>query len=58
MNKNVKFPYSFKETLIVDVPEHEVVLSFNDDAGAYCFHEWWLDEGQKLFDKYSQTFEE
>ena len=27
--------------------EHEILLSFYDDVGAYAFREWWDDVGSK-----------
>ena len=41
----------------VDMPEsisrmvydHEAVLSFDDDEGAYAFREWWDNAGLRLF---------
>ena len=29
--------------------EHEILLSFYDDAGAYSFDEWWRDAGAEQF---------
>lgn len=31
------------------VPEHEVLLSFNNDAGAEAFNDWWFSVGKKQF---------
>ena len=38
---------SMPDTLYYQVAEHEVVLSFNDDAGALAFRYWWAEEGKK-----------
>ena len=32
--------------------EYEILLSFNDDVGAYAFHDFWAEQGEKAFDKY------
>lgn len=44
------------------VAEHEILISFNNDDGAYAFHEWWNSVGQKQFvdwvkkeDRFSNT---
>ena len=38
-----------EKELIVRPSEHEVFLSFNDDAGAYAFHRWWHKTGLHAF---------
>jgi len=32
--------------------EHEILLSFYDDDGAYGFNNWWFEEGSVLFYDY------
>jgi hypothetical protein len=32
--------------------EHEILLSFNMDDGAYEFEDWWYEEGSELFFRY------
>ena len=42
--------------------EHEILMSFDDDSGAYAFTEWWEDVGaNQLYDwmsKHSEYKEE
>lgn len=37
--------HNIKEEKTVRVSEHEVLLSFNNDGGAYAFQEWWPTVG-------------
>lgn len=37
-----------------DVAEHEVFMSFVNDAHAVDFQEWWQDEGAVLFNGWMQ----
>ncbi len=32
--------------------EHEVFLSFDDDAGAEAFYEWWEEQGAEQFGQF------
>ena len=32
--------------------DHEILLSFMNDGGAYAFEEWWLKRGQELYENY------
>jgi len=32
-----------------DIHEHEILISFNDDADAVRFDKWWGDAGFELF---------
>lgn len=32
--------------------EHEILLSFYDDCGAYAFNEWWIEEGSVELNKW------
>lgn len=32
-----------------DIPEHQVLLSFNEDLHAEMFRDWWNEKGWKLF---------
>lgn len=38
--------------------EHELLLSFLDDAGAEAFTYWWGEEGSELFGKWCLRKEE
>tara|TARA_A100001391_G_scaffold184405_1_gene152266 strand:- start:5 stop:199 length:195 start_codon:yes stop_codon:yes gene_type:complete len=38
-----------KRSLEVDIPEHEVLLSFTDDEQAEAFLEWWNRFGVETF---------
>lgn len=33
-----------------EVYDHEILISFNSDEGAYSFSDWWCVAGQKLFE--------
>ena len=37
--------------------EHEILLSFYDDDGAYGFRDWWYEEGSAVFYKYMEKEE-
>lgn len=41
--------------VVYHVPDHEVVLSFNDDEHAYAFHDWWGLVGGQAFVKWVKT---
>lgn len=43
---------SIEEDRVVSFHEHEVLLSFYDDAGALAWNEWWYAEGSKAFKKW------
>lgn len=32
--------------------EHEFMLSFNNDVGAYAFSDWWATKGRSLYENY------
>jgi hypothetical protein len=34
------------------LPEHETLISFNNDGGNYAFNDWWFEEGSKLFNEW------
>ena len=38
-----------KEYIKARLPEHQILLSFVDDAGAYAFDTWWNNLGNSLF---------
>lgn len=40
---------SILEQKTVDIPEHEVLLSFRSDEDAVRFNYWWQDVGEVLF---------
>lgn len=35
-----------------DIYEHEVLLSFRNDLGAYLFDEWWNSSGKVEFERW------
>ena len=37
------------EQKTIDIPEHEVLLSFGNDEDAVKFNYWWEDVGRWLF---------
>lgn len=40
------------ETIMqIELPEHCVMLVFNDDASAVIFHDWW-HHNKNLFEEY------
>lgn len=41
---------------IVRFGEHEILMSFNDDDGAYAFDAWWADEGSEVFGRFYETW--
>lgn len=49
---------SMPSVIKADIPDHVVMLSFNDDDQAYAFHDWWNTEGFKAFQKFFETWEE
>ena len=38
--------------VIRECAEHEILMSFYDDDGAYSFEEWWVLEGSQVFAEY------
>jgi hypothetical protein len=32
--------------------DHEILMSFYDDAGAYGFRDWWNEKGSEQFAEY------
>jgi hypothetical protein len=38
-----------REHIMADIPEHEVLLSFNDDCHAEAFRDWWNTIGINEF---------
>lgn len=36
------------------IPEHQMLLSFNDDDPAEKFSDWWFSEGKDSFSKWSE----
>jgi len=43
------------ESIERKLPDHEVLMAFYDDAGAYAFAEWWDAEGSELMRKWMKT---
>ena len=43
---------SIDETLMVELPIHQVLLSFNGDVQAEGFVDWWNGPGIKSFKKW------
>jgi len=35
--------------------EHEILMSFYDDDGAYGFEDWWNSEGSAIFNDYMRN---
>ena len=45
--------YEFGVTEITThIPEHEVLISFNNDSDAPAFHTWWYKHGKESFEKW------
>lgn len=44
-----KFDCTVVEQTTLDIPEHEILLSFTNDCGAEAFQDWWEDEGEEVF---------
>lgn len=42
----------------VDIPEHQVLLSFNNDEDAVNFNEWWNRRGLEAFAEYMENLSE
>ena len=38
--------------------EHEILLSFNSDDGAYGFRDWWNEEGTFVFNSFMEKRQE
>ena len=38
--------------LQTSVPEHQILLSFNNDVDTLYFEEWWNMEGQEAYAEY------
>ncbi len=36
------------------LPEHELLLSFQNNSGSEKFLNWWWESGKELFDKYCE----
>jgi len=43
---------SIKQKKTVDIPRHEILMSFVNDSGARDFYRWWNNDGAKLFQKW------
>lgn len=43
---------NISDQVVVNIADHEVLLSFNDDAHGYAFNDWWDSEGIKSFEKW------
>lgn len=41
-----------------DLPENQILLSFNSDDEAMSFHDWWWDHGAEMFLTYLEDKEE
>ena len=41
-----------KSHMEIEIPIHEVLLSFNNDTGAEAFHDWWDSNGLDEFSKW------
>ena len=40
----------------VSVAEHQILLSFNNDADALVFENWWYIRGRKDYNTYFDSF--
>ena len=47
--------HKISETLCTSVPDHQVVLSFNCDVGAFCFDHWWRNIGHEGYEAYCKA---
>lgn len=36
----------------IEIPDHQVLLSFVNDEDAVKFHEWWNKKGYKQFEQF------
>ncbi len=50
-------PLEIIDHLKVRLPEHELLLSFENDSGSEKFLNWWWNVGKELFDKYCEEGE-
>jgi hypothetical protein len=41
-----------RSTIESNIPEHQILLSFNDDYFCHLFQLWWHDDGEELFERY------
>jgi hypothetical protein len=41
-----------RQEYVIDIREHEVLLTFNGDEGAEAFIDWWRERGQREFKEY------
>lgn len=49
MSSSNSATHELPRQLTIDVPEHQVVISFNDDSDADGFYEWWGIAGFEAF---------
>jgi hypothetical protein len=42
--------HDLPQDLTVPIAEHQVLLSFRDDGGAYQFRNFWMLQGKELFE--------
>ncbi len=43
-----------KREIVCDIAEHEILLSFNDDAGAVAFDIWFNECGKTQLEEWCQ----
>ncbi len=49
---NSKEPIGTDKEITVHLPEHQQLLSFNNDSMSVGFSEWWIVEGELEFRKW------
>lgn len=45
-------PFFVADELTVHLPEHAILLEFENDSGAEVFQEWLVAEGRGLFERW------
>ena len=48
-------PIQIRDEAIYRVPEHEMLLSFNNDSDAVLFWEWWQMVGEDTFKEWAKN---
>lgn len=50
--------HTIESDIMVDIPEHQVLFSFNSDCGAVTFREWWELRGKVLYQAWVESGED
>jgi len=63
MDTNNRIPFTDVDVskynhLGLKLPEHQTVMSFDNDGGNYAFNEWWKNEGQYQFNEWCKNHPE